>query len=98
MRFSIYSAPILQDADYIQNPQQIKGEHLHTTLHSIGPMNNPCLKTVSHFKQSYLRCLLSCHAKSSAHPGEGGKAAEESQDSFKKMFSKTAYGTLHEVI
>lgn len=47
MRFSIYSAPILQDADYIQNPQKIKGGvHLHTTLYSVGPMNNPCLKTV----------------------------------------------------
>ncbi|XP_068550401.1 uncharacterized protein [Anas acuta] len=48
--------------------------------------------------QSYHRCLPPCHAKSSAHPGEDGKAAEESQDSFKKMFSKTAYGTFHEVI
>lgn len=47
MRFSVYSAPILQDADYIQNPQKIKGVHLHTTLYSVRPMNNPRLKTVS---------------------------------------------------
>lgn len=57
-----------------------------------GHMGNPSVKYVFNFSQSYLRCLLP-HAKFSVRPREDGKAAEESQGSFMKKFSKTAYGT-----
>lgn len=57
-----------------------------------GHMGKPSLKQVLNFSQSYLRCLLP-HAKLFCTPREDGKSTEDSQGSFMKKFSKTAYGT-----
>lgn len=80
----------MPDADYLiifksQSTQMGKG-----VSHCTGHMGNASLKLVFNFSQSYLRCLL---PSSLCTPREDGKAAEESQGSFMKKFSKTACGT-----
>lgn len=85
--FFCFSVSVVPDADYIQIPQQSRGEGVS---HCTGHMGNPRLKLVFNFSQSYLRCLL---PHSLCTPREDGKAAEQSQGSFMKKFSKSASGT-----